>query len=88
MRGFKPDHAIWSRVNTAFLGENTATVMVTLISGLCAILKDAGVVADENHARAHLAAMLISPDDGSKPGSLMPQLKVELARLNDGKWLI
>jgi hypothetical protein len=86
MRGFKPNHAIWARVNQAILNENAGEVMVTLISGMCALLVQAGVAQNERQARIHLAAMLLSPDD-APPGSLAPELQAELARLSDGKWL-
>jgi hypothetical protein len=87
MMGFKPSPEIWSRVNQALVGENTAEVMVTLISGMCALLVQAGAVENEMDARAHLAAMLISPDTAPEPGSLLPELHAELARLRDGKWI-
>ena len=86
MLGFKPNHAIWNRVNQAILGENAAEVMVTLISGMSALLVQAGVSGSERQARVSLAAMLLSPDDGP-PGSLAPDLTAEFAKLNDGKWL-
>ena len=87
MQGFKPNHAIWKRVNEAILGENAAAVLVTLISGMCAVLVQSGVCADEQAARVHLAAILLSPDNGTKAGSLAHLLKAEFQRLNDGKWL-
>ena len=89
MRGFKPNHKIWKRVNNAIMGESAAEVLVTLISGLCHLLMQAGVARDEAHARAHLAAVLISPDDAPHVGSLMPELQVELAKLRagEGKWI-
>ena len=86
MLGFKPSKAIWTRVNQAILQENAGEVMVTLISGMCALLVQAGVAQNERAARVHLAAMLLSPDDGPV-GSLAPELQAELARLSDGKWL-
>lgn len=86
MQGFKPNHEIWRRVNDAILGENAAVVLVTMISGLCAMLVQAGICKDENHARAHLAASILSPN-GAKVGSLLPLLQAELARLDDGKWI-
>ena len=86
MLGFKPDATVWARVNKVLLDENAATVVVTLISGLCSILVHAGVCRDERHARVHLAAMLLSPDTGPV-GSLVEELTAELIRLNDGKWL-
>lgn len=87
MRGFKPDHRIWAKVNAAILNENAASVATTLISGLCAILKDAGVVGDESEARVHLAAMLLSPDTGPV-GSLASRLPAEFVKLDDGKWIV
>ena len=87
MLGFKPDPKLWARVNAVIMGENAASVLVTFQSAMCQLLIQAGVCADESHARAHLAAVLLSPDTGTKPGSLLPLLQAELARLNDGKWI-
>jgi hypothetical protein len=86
MRGFKPNHAIWKRVNAVIMGESAADVIVTFISAMCALLVQSGVSADETDARVHLAAMLLSPDD-APPGSLVGRLQAELQRLNDGRWL-
>lgn len=86
MRGFKPDQKIWARVNQAILDENAAVVMSTLISGMCSLLTTGGVVPDEEAARVHLAAMILSPDDDTAPGSLIPRLQAECAKLDDGKW--
>ncbi len=85
MLGFKPNKRIWKRVNRAILNENAAEVVVTLISGLCSLLIHAGVSMTEPAARVHLAAMLLSPDDGPV-GSLAPGLPAEFARLDDGRW--
>jgi hypothetical protein len=85
VRGFKPNEEIWKRVNEAIFGENAAVVCATIISGLCSLLKAAGVAADDDGARIHLAAMVLSPDD--RPvGSLIPRLQAECARLDDGRW--
>lgn len=86
MQGFKPSQRIWTKVNDAIMGENAASVLVTMISGLCGLLVQSGVCADETQARAHLAAMILSPE-GAPPGSLVPLLGAELERFNDGKWL-
>lgn len=86
MLGFKPNEKIWKRVNAAIMEENAGVVLVTLISGMCALLVQSGVCTDERQARVHLSAMLLSPDDGAV-GSLLPLLKAELRRLNDGKYL-
>jgi hypothetical protein len=86
MLGYKPDKRIWGKVNAAILGENAASTLVTLMSGMCSLLVQEGICQDDAHARAHLAAMLISPDTGPV-GSLRPFLDTELARLNDGKWV-
>lgn len=88
MRGIKPNLAIWKRVNEAILDENAATVLVTLISGLCQLLIQSGVARDESHARVQMAAMLLSPDNAAAPGSLLPQIHAEISRLNDGKWIV
>jgi|GEM_PF-4609086 len=86
MLGYKPNHEMWARVNAVILGANTAEVMVTFIGAMCSMLIQAGVVEDAMQARAHLAAMLLSPDTGNAPGSLLPLLQAELAKLGDGKW--
>lgn len=92
MLGVKPDPEMWRRINLAFLGgkpdQSAATVIVTMISGMSQMLIQGGICRDEHQARAHLAAMLISPDDlPGRPGALMRQLKNELLRLDDGKWI-
>lgn len=87
MRGFKPNKAIWAKVNDVILGANMAEVFITFQSAMCQMLIAEGIVVDEPAARAHLAAILLSPDTGEKPGSLLPLLQAELARLNDGKWI-
>jgi hypothetical protein len=87
MRGFKPNQKMWARVNAVIMGESAADVITTFISAMAQILIQAGVAADESHARAHLAATLLSPDTGDKPGSLVHLLDGEFAKLNDGKWI-
>jgi hypothetical protein len=87
MMGFKPSRRIWEKVNAAILNENAGETLVTLISGMCSMLVSTGVCADEMQARAHLAAVLLSPDTSDRPGELVPQMHAELARLADGKWL-
>ncbi len=87
MLGFKPNVEIWERVNKVIFDENAAVVMVTFISGMCALLVKAKVCRDEQHARVHLAAMLLSPDDDEEPGSLASHLPAEFSRLRDGNWL-
>lgn len=89
MRGIKPDQALWVRVNAVILGESAATVVITFCSAMCAMLVAAGVCADERTARAHLAGMLLSPDDAPGVGSLLPLLQAELAKLRAGQgaWL-
>jgi hypothetical protein len=86
MRGFKPDAELWAKVNQAILGENAAVAIVTMIDGMCSLLKAGGIAQDDAGARVHLAAMVLSPDDGTPPGSLMPLLQAEFAKLDDGKW--
>jgi hypothetical protein len=88
MLGYKPNHKIWTRINAAILNENAAEVLATCIGGMCSLLISAGVVANHRQARVHLAAVLLSPDTAPKPGSLLPELPAELARLDDGgKWI-
>lgn len=88
MLGVKPKQALWAKVNQAILDESAADVFVTCFSGFMQILIQGGICADENQARAHMAAMLLSPDSDPKPGSLLPLVKAELARMNDGKWVV
>ncbi|HYQ47189.1 MAG TPA: hypothetical protein VER11_34700, partial [Polyangiaceae bacterium] len=85
--GFKPNKKIWERVNAVILGESAADVINTFISAMCQIIIEAGVAGCENAARAHLAAVLLSPDTGDRPGSLAPLLDAEFAKLDDGKWI-
>jgi hypothetical protein len=80
MAVFKPSRDIWDRINYAIVGENTATVLVTLISGMTSILVDAGVCETDEEARAHLAAIILSPDTGPI-GALAPQLEEHFRRL-------
>jgi hypothetical protein len=87
MRGFKPNKAIWARVNPVIMGESAADVIITFQSAMCQMLIQGGIVDNEDAARAHLAAMLLSPDYADKPGSLLPLVQAELARMNDGKWI-
>jgi hypothetical protein len=88
MRGFKPNHAIWKRMNESVLGENVAVVMITMISGMLQMLIKAGVSSDEESARVSLAAMVLSPDTHPQPGALLPRLQAEIAKLGDGKRVI
>lgn len=87
MRGIKPNAEIWSKVNQVIKGESLAVIFSTFISALCQQLIHAGVSKDENEARVHFAAMILSPDDSSKVGSLLEALKKEFKKLDDGKWL-
>lgn len=87
MMGFKPSKRIWEKVNAAILDENAGETLVTLISGMCALLVDSGVCTNEMQARAHLAAVLISPDTASYPASLMPELHLEITKLKDETWI-
>jgi hypothetical protein len=89
MLGYKPNPEIWSRVNAVIMGENAAEVVVTFISAMCQMLIQAGACLDEPTARAHLAAMLVSPDTDSRVGSLMPLMQAELAKLraDEGRWI-
>jgi hypothetical protein len=87
MLGYKPSEKIWKRVNDAILNENAAVVTVTLIGGLCSLLIASGACSNVRQARVHLAAMLLSPDDGPV-GALAAELPAEFARLDDGKWVV
>lgn len=87
MLGVKPDKKMWARVNKVIMGENAAVVLVTFQSAMCQLLIQNGVAQTEDQARAHLAAMLVSPDRDPMPGSLVGLMQAELLRLSDGKWL-
>jgi hypothetical protein len=78
-----PNHELWARINRCILDENVGEAVVTLMMGMCALLVHAGAASDEEHARVHVAAMLISPDPG-KVGGLMAELELELQRLKAG----
>jgi hypothetical protein len=87
MRGMKPNKALWSKVNQVILGASMGEVFITFQSAMCQMLIAEGIVPDEPAARAHLAAILLSPDTSDKPGSLVPLLDAEFKRMNDGKWI-
>jgi hypothetical protein len=86
MRGVKPDEELWRRINEVLVDENAATAMVTVISGFCQLLIVAGLANNEDSARIHLAAMVLSPDDGRPVGSLISRLQAECQKIEDGKW--
>ena len=90
MRGVKPNHEMWHRMNVAALNGqesvSAAELLVTLIDACSSILRHAGFATDAE-ARAHLAAMILSPDNAPRPGSLLPLLKAELDKLDDGRWI-
>jgi hypothetical protein len=91
MLGIKPNKAMWHRMNVAALNGaesvGAGELLVTILGAAEEILFTSGVCASREQARAHLAAMLISPDTAPKAGSLMPLLKAELVKLDDGKWI-
>lgn len=86
MLKIKPNSEIWARVNQAIMNENAGEVVVTVLGGMCSILLSAGAVASVRQARIHLAAMLLSPDDGPV-GSLVVELVAELERLRHDETL-
>jgi len=88
MRGIRPNKALWSKVNEVILGASMGEVFITFQSAMCQILIAEGIVPNEPAARAHLAAMLLSPDTSDKPGSLVPLLQAEFERMNDGKGIV
>lgn len=83
----EPSERIWRKVNAAIMGENSAEIVATLLSGICAVIRDSGVAEDEDEARVVLAATILSPSD--RPvGSLADRLPAEIDRLrNDGAWV-
>jgi len=81
----KPSQRIWSKINGVLLDENAAEVLVTLIDGMCSLLVSFGAVANDEEARVHLAAMLLSPGTHPEVGSLAPRLEAEFERLRAGK---
>jgi hypothetical protein len=74
------NHALWARINAVLVGENMGEALVTMIDGMVSIFISIGVAPDDPHARAHLAAIMLSPL-GAPPGSLQPLLNAELARI-------
>ncbi len=84
----KADPEMWNRMNLAALnGEpevNAAVLIVTMADACTQILIASGISSTEHQARAHLAAILLSPDDGDRVGSLLPLLARELKRIDDG----
>lgn len=87
MRGFKPNQEMWAKVNQVIKDESLADVFSTFINALCQQLIHAGVAKDENEARVQFAAMILSPDNAAKAGSLLEALKKEFKKLDDGKWI-
>jgi hypothetical protein len=88
MLGIKPNKKMWERVNAVIIGASVGEVIITFQSAMCQMVIQAGVATDEEGARVHLAAMFLSPDSSNKPGSLLPRLQAEIAKLDDGKWLV
>ncbi len=82
----KPNKEIWDRVNPVIMNESVADVIVTFHSAMGQMLIQAGVVTTEEQARAHLAAILLSPDTSDEVGTLMPLLQAEIARIKAGLW--
>jgi hypothetical protein len=80
MIAMRPNHELWRRINETILDENVGEVLVTIFSGLSMALVEAGVAETERDARVHLAAMLLSPDDG-EVGSLADRLPGHFAML-------
>lgn len=69
--------ALWDLVGDVLEGQASGTVIATLLNGLCAHLVASGQCADERHARAYLAVILISPPELGRPGGLL-SLAVEM----------
>jgi len=69
------------------MDENMGVVVITFISAMCQMIIQSGACKDEAGARVHLAAMLLSPDESTKAGSLAHRLPAEFRKLDDGKWL-
>ena len=76
----RPDAELWLKVNTAMEGEDLGMAIATIVNGLSMLLLSTGVVENELQARAHLAAMVMSPDC-APVGSLLPHALTELERL-------
>ena len=88
MPAVKPDADLWHEINMALLdADNLGVAVVTILDGMSQLLIVAGVCRDTHHARAHIAAMLLSPDDMDEVGSLVDLLPAELRRLADGSGL-
>ncbi len=76
------DHELWRKVNIVLVESKAdmGTALSTMIEGLVSLVKSTGVVSTNEEARVHMAAMLLSPNEGDV-GSLLPMLEAELNKL-------
>lgn len=78
----KPDAELWLRLNTVLLdAPNAGVALTTIIGGMSNLIVSWDLAPDLHHARAMLAAMILSPDDMPEAGSLLPLLDAEIERL-------
>lgn len=76
------DKRIWSNVNEAIKDENLGSATASVIDGFSQLIMH-GLGVTEDQARAHLAAICLSPA-GRPIGSLDSILSGELNRLREG----
>ena len=82
MPDIPPCQRIWANVNKAIEGEEMGPAISSILNGLSQLVKG-GLVVTEDEARAHLAAICLSPAE--RPvGSLGPLLAEQLDRLRKG----
>lgn len=72
---------IWANINAVIEAENLGETIATIVGGVSQLIMR-GLNITEEQARAHLAAICLSPA-GRPIGALEPALKGELVRLRD-----
>lgn len=81
MPDVQPGERIWSAVNKAIEDEEFGPVVASVVGGFTQLIMGAlGITEDQ--ARAHLAAICLSPT-GRPTGSLEPLLADELERMRE-----
>ncbi len=81
-----PSERIWSAVNKAIEGEDMGPTFATVIAGFTQLIIEATGLT-EDQARAHLAAICLSPSGGDL-GSLEPLLADEFERMRAGDGVV
>lgn len=75
-----PSDQLWHEVNLVIEGENAAEVIASIVGGLAWLIRRAMPGLTKDRARAHLAAIVLSPS-GHEVGALLPRTEVELAAM-------